>query len=728
MGSDNAPRFSIVIPAFNAEATLHDALASLRAQTHAHWEAVVIDDGSIDRTREIAGQASRADSRVRVEAQPNAGESAARNRGVAVARGEWVVFLDADDWLLPTYLERMAAAIEADPAADVIHGGWVRVAFDGEQSPPMFAPSDRPLFPELARRNCLAIHACAVRRSLAANNPFDVTLRTCPDWDLWQRIARTGARFAAVPEALACYRLRPGSAGTAAVQLLTDALTLIARGHAPDPRVTSPAPAFAAGAAPEGAAGARLLFACWAAGLAIGQDQPAERLLDLVAGSRADISPDAVAEHLFGALPNPRGELATAWAYLWPRVAKPVDDFLRALEGLSSTPSLAARSRASLLEMILTRSVPFHVGARESEKRWKQAVAWHDAQRQLWQQRAEAAERNASRRVTPAKALILLYHRIDDLDADPWELAVSPSKFDEHLRVLDRIATVVPLAEAPQAIPGRQDTRPVVVVTFDDGYADNFRQALPVLERWKTPATMFICTAPIADQTEFWWDALERLLLTPGTLPSALRLPIGGAVLEWNLGASARYSREEMERNRGWRAWEAGPTSRHVLFASLWDELRRLPAAERTAVLGHLADWASGEDGDASARILPMTSAELLALSRSHLIEIGAHTMSHPALAALPLDEQSSEIAGSQTWLRDLLGRPVTSFSYPFGRTIDYSGRTVELVHQLGFSLACSNIPGRVDSGTDLYQLPRMQVKNWDGPMFEQQISAWLSD
>ena len=108
---------------------------------------------------------------MRVVRQTNAGESAARNAGSSIAKNDWLVFLDADDWLLPTYLERMTAAISADSDADVVHCRWVRVGRDGQLGPGLFAPPGPDLFPELARRNCFAIHACMVRRSLVESIP-----------------------------------------------------------------------------------------------------------------------------------------------------------------------------------------------------------------------------------------------------------------------------------------------------------------------------------------------------------------------------------------------------------------------------------------------------------------------------------------------------------------------------------------------------------------------------
>jgi hypothetical protein len=356
------PQVSVVVPAHNAQATLSDTLTSLQAQTYGDWEAIVIDDGSTDSTSEIATQFASTDRRIRLVRQDSAGESAARNTGVTAAAGEWLVFLDADDWLLPSYLERMLkTAFDAGAQVGVVHCGWMRVTEDGRSSQGMFAPAGRELFPELARYNCFAIHACVIRSSLVRDvGLFDVGLRTCPDWDLWQRVARRGACFIAVPEVLACYRIRVGSAGMDPQQLLSDAMTVISRGHRPDHRVAGQDQPYPEGAAAGGEAQARLEFTCWAAGLAIGRGQPASELLGHPQGAESidSVSPSRVAELLFESVPLPAGELTSAWSSLWSDAEANVDGFLSALENHSRNPGLAVQAKSKLMHKILTTAVP----------------------------------------------------------------------------------------------------------------------------------------------------------------------------------------------------------------------------------------------------------------------------------------------------------------------------------------------------------------------------------
>ena len=120
------PAISVIIPAYNAAATLPHALDSVLAQTWPAHEIIVVDDGSIDATGEVVERylARSGGERIRHVRQDNAGPSAARNRGVAQASGEWIAFLDADDWYSPERLARHAEMIAADPALDFLVGNF----------------------------------------------------------------------------------------------------------------------------------------------------------------------------------------------------------------------------------------------------------------------------------------------------------------------------------------------------------------------------------------------------------------------------------------------------------------------------------------------------------------------------------------------------------------------------------------------------------------------------
>jgi peptidoglycan/xylan/chitin deacetylase (PgdA/CDA1 family) len=116
------------------------------------------------------------------------------------------------------------------------------------------------------------------------------------------------------------------------------------------------------------------------------------------------------------------------------------------------------------------------------------------------------------------------------------------------------------------------------------------------------------------------------------------------------------------------------------------------------------------------------------ALAAGGLVEVGAHTVSHARLSAIPAAVQRDEITGSKRTLEETLGRSVTSFAYPFGGPEHYSADSVALVKEAGFARACSTSPGLVQRDSDVFQLPRVIVNDCDGDAFEARLRAAFSD
>ena len=134
--------------------------------------------------------------------------------------------------------------------------------------------------------------------------------------------------------------------------------------------------------------------------------------------------------------------------------------------------------------------------------------------------------------LTQAGTLILMYHRIADESCDPWSLAVSPRHFDEQLRTIRELTRPKRLRDLVASPSHGIDRQPSVIVTFDDGYADNFLAAKPLLERHDVPATVFVSSGFLDKTIGFWWDELERMLLAPGTLPEHCAIAIGSTRYE----------------------------------------------------------------------------------------------------------------------------------------------------------------------------------------------------
>jgi peptidoglycan/xylan/chitin deacetylase (PgdA/CDA1 family)/ubiquinone/menaquinone biosynthesis C-methylase UbiE len=346
---------SVIIPAHNAAGTLAETLESLRIQTCTDWEAIVVDDGSSDETVAIAAGFAQKDHRVRVVSQPKAGVGAARNTGVGLARYEWLLFLDADDWLVPQYFERMTHVLVSDSGIDAVYCHWARVARDGTLVSEDFRRQTGDMFSTFARGAVFPVHACIVRRAIVESvGGFDTSLRTCEDWDLWQRIARTGAQFGAIEEILALYRMQPASALIDGFQMLADGLRVVKHGHAPDIRVKNPHPDHANGLPVEQLPGQVFYFLCWCVGLVIGCGKDARSLLNLLEEyNYPGLDPYSVAQNIYRAAVLPTCQTAPSWIELWPKVEHHIDEYLLALEKQAKANCLARRARVALEHMIL---------------------------------------------------------------------------------------------------------------------------------------------------------------------------------------------------------------------------------------------------------------------------------------------------------------------------------------------------------------------------------------
>jgi peptidoglycan/xylan/chitin deacetylase (PgdA/CDA1 family) len=304
---------------------------------------------------------------------------------------------------------------------------------------------------------------------------------------------------------------------------------------------------------------------------------------------------------------------------------------------------------------------------------------------------------------------VLGYHRIADV-AHPLGLAVSRRRFAEQIEVLARTVRPMRLSDAARALTERSLPSRGVVVTFDDGYRDTLDEALPLLERAGIPATVFVTTG--SPGREFWWDELTRIVMNSETSPDKLRLEIPGRSSSWSFGSNyARTSADSVALRRTWLTAVAG-------------DLRALSPTEREAVLSALREWAGPSTaGDTAGCSRALTIVELQQLAASPLIEIGAHTVSHPMLSTLSRTQQQEEVQRSRLDLQRFTGMSVTSFSYPHGA---YSHETLSTVAEAGFTVACCSTADVLRSASDVLTVPRLWVGDQDGESFSSWLQGWL--
>jgi len=188
-------------------------------------------------------------------------------------------------------------------------------------------------------------------------------------------------------------------------------------------------------------------------------------------------------------------------------------------------------------------------------------------------------------------------------------------------------------------------------------------------------------------------------------------MPLPGGAVEIDVGGEA--------------CWDS---DRRPGFERLYLRLRALTRSDREEALARFTDIClshpatdSGVDPAGARRLMP---DEILALAADGLVEIGAHSTTHPVLSDLTAEDQWGEIEGGKRWLEGVLGRPVDSFAYPFGFPGSFSTSTTALVGRAGYSSAVTTVPGRVGRGTTPLAMPRLQVFGWSTGELEKAIGG----
>ena len=329
-----------------------------------------------------------------------------------------------------------------------------------------------------------------------------------------------------------------------------------------------------------------------------------------------------------------------------------------------------------------------------------------------------------------SRSLILLYHRVTNLQTDPQLLSVAPNHFADQLEYLSDHYNPISLSELYLAVKTGKIPDRSVVITFDDGYADNLWNAKPLLEKYDIPATVFVTSGYVGTEREFWWDDLERVLLLPKKLPHHLELSIKEKVKTWDLSDTMNHKKQDIEgiKPENWNVtMKVDPGPQYTIYRDLHQILKPLPRDLQESLLSTIVQWAGlSNQGRPTHRILNLV--ELKNLEKGGLIEIGAHTVTHTMLSMQPKDVQKKEILTSKQFLEQILGHQIQNFSYPFGGMVDFNKNTVELVKKVDFNSACTTYGGTVLRYADPYRFPRVLIRDWDISLFSSKMKEWFND
>lgn len=341
------PIVSIITPVYRSEDILARAVGSLLAQELKEWELILVDDGSPEQSWRVVQAYSWIDARIRATRQVHGGACVARNTGIAEARGEFLLFLDADDWLESDALRRLTSACQSNGWI-AAHGPLRYVTPDGALTSwegGFAGPGE--LFEAICGSNVLSVPSSVLLRKsvLSEIGLFDSTLVHCGDWDLWARLARHDGPVGHIEGTITNYRMRPGSLSRSPRTLLRDAMAVLSRTHAPDARVLRPKPRWARGAEASQLMSRICHFATYAAGLAIcGKEQfaSAAALLDAIP-HWTPLSAKRTAEFVFYAMCFAHCCGPEGIATFWPNVVEPLELLLAELERRTNSTGLTGQ-------------------------------------------------------------------------------------------------------------------------------------------------------------------------------------------------------------------------------------------------------------------------------------------------------------------------------------------------------------------------------------------------
>lgn len=226
MATEASVRASVIIPAFNSERFLNGAINSVLTQAYTNTECIVIDDGSTDNTRKIA----ESNDRVTYIYQTNAERSAARNNGISHASGQYISFLDADDFIAPSKIADQVAFLEMNPEFDAVYS---KVEFFRDETPenPFYLERVTPsgdVLERLLYGNFITVHSPLIRKSAIEKvHGFNPALSHNEDWEFFLRLALSGVRFGFIDCTHAFCRMHAGNTSTDEIRMHESKLLVV---------------------------------------------------------------------------------------------------------------------------------------------------------------------------------------------------------------------------------------------------------------------------------------------------------------------------------------------------------------------------------------------------------------------------------------------------------------------------------------------------------------------
>ena len=286
---------------------------------------------------------------------------------------------------------------------------------------------------------------------------------------------------------------------------------------------------------------------------------------------------------------------------------------------------------------------------------------------------------NFSRFVSPQTLTVLNYHRIDNADSPDFDLfkpnvSATPKEFARQMDYVRAHYNVISCEQLDHWLQGNADLPPrPAIITFDDGYYDNLLNAFPVLRARRLSAIIFLTTGFIGTRQPFYWDIVAYCF--HHTRRDHADLPLLGEC-RWSDAAS---------REKVMLAWV--------------EALKKISEAQKRALIEGVGEILDVSIPDDKFSNLYLTWPQVREMSQNGM-EFGSHTVNHPILTRIPLEQARRELSDSKRRVEEEIQKPVNSLAYPNGQGTDFSGEVMTIARETGFRLAFSLLPGPTRLGT----------------------------
>jgi peptidoglycan/xylan/chitin deacetylase (PgdA/CDA1 family) len=294
--------------------------------------------------------------------------------------------------------------------------------------------------------------------------------------------------------------------------------------------------------------------------------------------------------------------------------------------------------------------------------------------------------------------VVIAYHRVGPYE-DKSPLKVSISEFEKQCKHFMKSYKIISLSELIQSILEKRPLKKMAVITFDDGYKDNYIHAFPILKRYKIPATIFLASGHIGTDNLFWWDKIDYVLRNTKLKDIEIE----------NFG---KISLNKYE-NRWQKIFE---------FKA---KLKQISEENKNKIIDEIVKLSDVDISDIGKETI--LSWDDVKYMNEFGIDFGSHTVTHPILKKISLSDVKYEVTFSKKTIESKLGHPIDSFSYPNGTIDDFDDQVSSIVKDAGFKCAVTGIQRMVTTKSDLYKLERLNsADNFN--LFKFYISGLYTD